>query len=154
MRVITGLACPRLRFVWSALACFLAAALLPELTAETGPPERVFLTLDRSAPEPILKARAIETGGEWLLDIATDNFVFSAICTTDVDDRPVGHAHVYRAEEKIATAYQPLVALGRLEPGRHLFRIILRAQDHRALVGASGLLHQDIVIEVSAGGAA
>lgn len=148
MPAIARLERPRTRFAFSALACFLAATLLPELSGGDGPPDRIFLTLDAAAPAPVLQARALQAGGEWLLDIATENFVFSAICSAAASDRAVGHAHVYKAEQKIATAYQPMVRLGRLAPGRHLFRIILRGQDHRALVGAGGLLHQDVVIDV------
>jgi hypothetical protein len=137
----------------SALACMLAAAgaaLLPVLTANAGPPELIFMAIDGDLPQPTLTVRPVHADGEWLLEIAAENFTFSAICTTAGDGRPIGHAHVYKGDEKIATAYQPILSLGRLDAGRHVFRVILRSQDHRALVGFRSLLYQDVAILVPA----
>lgn len=124
-------------------------AIVPLLNAEAGPPETVFVMLDPTKPDPRIKAEAIAAGdGEWLLQMQVDGFSFSEICAVVETGKPVGHAHVYAGDKKIAAAYQPIVSLGKLPPGEHSLRIMLRAQDHRALVGSSGLIEQKIQIVV------
>jgi hypothetical protein len=125
-------------------------AIVPQLNAQPGPPESLFAALDPNLPEPQISAEAVETDdGEWVLYLDVEHFAFSEICQTVDAGEPVGHAHVYRGNTKVAAAYQPILSLGRLSPGEHSFRIMLRAQDHRALVGASGLIEGWVNITIS-----
>lgn len=124
-------------------------ALVPMLNAKGGPPETVFVMLDPAKPDLEIEAEAIAAGdGEWLLQMNVDGFAFSEICAVVETGEPIGHAHVYEGDKKIAAAYQPIVSLGKLSPGEHAFRIMLRAQDHRALVGSSGLIEREIRVVV------
>lgn len=124
-------------------------AAVPWLNLEGGPPRSVFVQLDPERPDPEIDAEATRlSDGEWLLRIEVDGFSFSEICAVVKTGEPVGHAHVYAGDEKIAAAYQPILSLGSLSPGEHIFRIVLRAQDHRALVGASGLIERKVAIVV------
>ncbi|MGI9509127.1 MAG: hypothetical protein ACR2QJ_07250 [Geminicoccaceae bacterium] len=131
-------------------ALLLAMALLvPRINAEAGPPETVFVLLDPSKPDLEIDAEVIPAGdGEWLLRMEIDGFAFSETCAVVETGKPIGHAHVYEGGKKIAAAYQPILSLGKLSPGEHALRIMLRAQDHRALVGASGLIEREIRIIV------
>ncbi|MGI9420558.1 MAG: hypothetical protein ACR2RA_22270 [Geminicoccaceae bacterium] len=133
-----------------ALAMLLAmAVLVPRLNANAGPPASVFVHLDPGRPDPRIEAQAFKAGGgEWLLRLDVAGFSFSDICTTVDEAEPIGHAHIYAGDQKIAAAYEPIVSLGKLAPGEHKLRIMLRAQDHRALVGASGLIEREIRVVV------
>ena len=125
------------------------AVLVPHLNAEAGPPASVFVRLDPGQPDPRIEAQAYAaSGGEWLLRLDVEGFAFTDICAVVERGEPLGHAHVYTGDRKIAAAYEPIVSLGKLAPGEHSFRIMLRAQDHRALVGSSGLIEQEINIVV------
>ena len=125
------------------------SVLVPRLNAEAGPPSSVFVRLDPGRPDPRIEAQAFAAkGGEWLLRLDVDGFAFTDICTVVESDEPVGHAHVYADNKKIAAAYEPIISLGKLAPGEHTLRIMLRAQDHRALVGSSGLIERHIRILV------
>ena len=123
-------------------------AIIPALNATTGPPEQIFARLDPEYPEPRIEVKAVPTQREWLLYLDVDGFVFSEICRATTSKKPVGHAHIYRGDEKFATTYEPIVSLGRLPAGEHNFRIMLRAEDHRAFVGASGLIERQVKIVV------
>jgi hypothetical protein len=126
------------------------AIIVPTLNAEPGPPKSLFAVLDPNLPAPKIKAEAVKTdGGEWILYLNVEHFAFSEICRTVDRSEPVGHAHVYQGDKKIAAAYEPILSLGRLSPGEHAFRIVLRAQDHRALVGRSGLIETWVNISTS-----
>jgi hypothetical protein len=136
----------------AALVAGLLAGLslaVPLVNAGGGPPRALFLQLPADAPEPAigLSARRVADGG-WLLVIAAENFRFTAVCLTSAAAVPVGHAHVLRGDRKLASAYAPAVPLGRLEPGVHRFRVVLRGQDHRALLGRRGLIEAELTLEV------
>lgn len=125
---------------------------LPHVHAEEKPPHQIFAQLAAGTPDPVIsvEARQNDRGG-WVLDIAASNFNFTEICKTVADARPVGHAHVSTGDVKIASAFQPWFVLGKLEPGKHTFRIVLRAQDHRVLVGQKGMIAAEVTIDVPAG---
>jgi hypothetical protein len=122
---------------------------VPLVNADAGPPRALFLRLPADIPEPTvaLAARA-SADGRWMLDIAATGFRFTDLCIANAAAVPVGHAHVFRGEQKLATAYLPVVDLGRLGPGVHEIRVVLRGQDHRALVGRSGLVEASTIIAV------
>jgi hypothetical protein len=139
-----------------ALAGLLAATCVgvPLVNADSGPPRALFLRLSSKVPEPtVALAPRQSNDGHWLLDIAVTGFRFTDLCVANAAAVPVGHAHVLRGDEKLATAYTPVVDLGRLAPGRHEIRVVLRGQDHRSLVGQAGLIEASTVIAVSGSGA-
>lgn len=131
----------------AALAGLLALLSLaaPLVNAAAGPPRALFVALAPETPEPTLSlsvARAPD--GAWLLMIAAENFRFTELCRADAPAAPIGHAHVFAGETRIASAFGPVVDLGPLPPGRHRFRVMLRAQDHRVLVGQRGVIAAEI----------
>ena len=142
------------RHAAAALLAALLAALsvaAPLVNAAGGPPRALFLRLPADLPEPRLALSARQgADGAWSLMIAAEGFRFTGICRADAEAAPVGHAHVLLGEVKVASAFAPTVGLGRLGPGLHRVRVLLRAQDHRALVGRNGLIQAEMVIAVPA----
>ncbi|MEM8949585.1 MAG: hypothetical protein AAGA21_13650 [Pseudomonadota bacterium] len=124
-------------------------AVIPWLNAEAGPPASVFVMLDPKTPDPRIEADVTSLPtGEQLLRLDVDGFTFSKICAAVETNEPIGHAHIYAGKQKIAAAYEPIVSLGKLPKGEHSLRIMLRAQDHRALVGSEGLIEREITVVV------
>ena len=124
-------------------------AIIPWLNSEAGPPESVFVQLDPKTPDPRIEADVTSLqNGEQLLRLDVDGFTFSDICAVVETGEPIGHAHIYAGNQKIAAAYEPIVSLGRLPKGEYTLRIMLRAQDHRALVGSEGLIEREIRVVV------
>ena len=114
-------------------------------------PRSVFLTLPADVPQPSLALSATQDGsGAWLLRIDTTAFQFTDICITVSDPIPVGHAHVILNGAKIGAAYGPYMQIDALPPGRHRVSVVLRGQDHRALVGEHGLISATLMIDVPA----
>lgn len=132
------------------LALLLAMlVIIPRLNAEAGPPDSVFVMLDPEKTDPRIEAEVTSLkSGEQLLRLDVDGFSFTDICAVVRSGEPVGHAHIYAGNQKIAAAYEPIVSLGKLPKGEHTLRIILRAQDHRALVGSEGLIERHIRVVV------
>jgi hypothetical protein len=136
---------------FAALAVLLAvlSVAAPALNAAAGPPRALFLQLPAGLPEPEIALAASQgPGGRWQLRIDARHFRFTALCLADAAALPVGHAHVILGDRKVASAYAPVVDLGVLPPGEHEMTVVLRGQDHRALVGAHGLVQARTVIEV------
>jgi hypothetical protein len=125
------------------------ALLTPQVNAADAPPSAVFASWpdDRPAPQLQLTARQYANEG-WYLELHAEGFAFSEVCQAVTGPQTIGHAHIYVGERKVAAAYVPRVSLGHLRPGRHIFRAVLRAQDHRALIGPDGLIASTIVIAV------
>ena len=135
----------------AAVAVLLAALSVyaPLVNSGGRPPRTLFLQLPADRPEPTISLSARpEAGGAWLLEIDTTGFRFTMLCLVEAEALPVGHAHVVRGEEKIASAFVPELSLGRLAPGSHTYRVELRGQDHRALVGRNGLIDAELTIHV------
>jgi hypothetical protein len=133
------------------LAGLLAAlsVAVPVLNTAAGPPRALFLQLPATLSEPELALTASGApDGSWQLRIETKGFRFTALCVADAAAVPVGHAHVILDDRKIASAFVPVVDLGVLPPGDHQVQVVLRAQDHRALVGRHGLVQAWVVISV------
>ncbi len=121
----------------------------PLFNAEGAPPRSVFLQLPADLPEPQVSLAATRTAkGYWQLRIDADGFRFTDLCLSDAAAIPVGHAHIIRNGVKVASAFFPVVDLGQLPPGKHHVAAVLRGQDHRALVGRSGLIKADLLIVV------
>lgn len=124
--------------------------IVPSLNPHAGPPRSVFHRLDPSLPEPEIQLSVRQSAdGDWTLFIDVTNFDFTPSCRVVAEPAPTGHAHVIKGDVKIASAFQPWIGLGKLEPGRHEVRVVLRGPDHRALIGAKGLFKASIAIEVS-----
>ena len=125
------------------------AVSAPSINADAGPPRSVFLRLPvgETVPEVDLQTYR-HPSGHWHLRIAAKGFQFTSVCVAQADTIPVGHAHVIRDGVKVASAYHPIVDLGQLAPGRHRIRVILRGQDHGALVGPDGLIQAEIDVVV------
>jgi hypothetical protein len=139
------------------VAALLAALSVyaPLVNSKARPPRTLFLQRPADRPEPTISLSARPEGdGAWLLEIHTTEFRFTMLCLVEAEASPVGHAHVTRGEQKIASAYVPVVSLGRLAPGSHSFRVQLRGQDHRALVGRNGLIDAELTIHVPRGAGA
>ena len=136
-----------------AVAVALAAASLAAagFNGAAGPPRALFLRLAPDAPVPELTVSARRDPARgWLLELGATHFRFTATCLPSAEPVPIGHAHVTRGDVKVASAFAPEVALGALEPGRHSYRVVLRGQDHRVLLGPDGPISAEIVIEESA----
>ncbi len=121
----------------------------PSYNAQNTAPRSVFLTLPTDLPEPEIKMTVSQdASGHWQLRLDVSAFQFTTLCVSDAEAVPIGHAHIIRDGIKIASAYHPIVDLGRLAPGRHRISVVLRGQDHRALLGQDGLLQKQIIIAV------
>lgn len=133
--------------IWGLLSGLAVAA--PLVNALGAPPRTVFLQLPEDMPEPsvTLAARRLPSGN-WQLEVATTGFRFTAMCVSDAEPAPVGHAHIVMDGVKVASAYAPTADLGPLPPGRHTIAAVLRGQDHRALVGRDGLIAAKLVLIV------
>jgi hypothetical protein len=125
------------------------AVIAPQVNAAGAPPSSVFVAWPEGQSAPELKLSAGRyPDGSWHLDLAASGFTFSDLCQAVEGPQTIGHAHVYDGAKKIASAFVPRVPLGHLAPGQHRFHVILRAQDHRALVGSDGLISAEILIIV------
>lgn len=107
------------------------------------------LRLGTAYPDPILKVWS-ERGddGAWRLFLYTENFIISDVRTPMIENVPIGHAHIYRGEQKLLAAYTPVVDLGLLGPGKHQLSVVLKSTNHRTLLGAKGPIEQRIVLNV------
>ncbi|MCV0428390.1 MAG: hypothetical protein K5905_23275 [Roseibium sp.] len=115
------------------------------------PPHAVFVEVPDGTEPPELQLKGeLAPGGDWLLHIETTHFSFTDVCVNRSEQSQIGHAHVHKGDRKIGTAYAPVFSLGHLAPGRHVFSVVLRAQDHRAVVSKEGLIHKKITIIVRA----
>ena len=125
------------------------AAIASQVNSQSGPPRSVFVSWPQSLPVPTLElAPHQRRDGSWFLNLGAKGFAFSDICQAVSGPQAIGHAHVFSGERKIAAAYAPRVELGNLAPGTHRFRVVLRAQDNRALIGPDGLLDAEITLVV------
>lgn len=145
-------------FVWSklnpgsvAIALFLASLVIvaPIVNAKDRPPSAVFLILPQSATPPEVQIQSTALGGgRYLLMLHASDFVFTALCVADAEALPVGHAHVHVNGEKVASAYNPVIEIGPLEPGVHTIGVVLRGQDHRPIIAQNRLVQDRIQIAV------
>jgi hypothetical protein len=140
-------------FVRLGLVAVLAAlgGVASLINAGSGPPRTLFARLPAEGSAPGVKLDAeMNADGHWILEIETSGFRFTHLCTLAAEPVPIGHAHVYAGDRKLASAYLPVVDLGPLPPGSHEIRVVLRSQDHRVLVGPDGPTEARTVIEALA----
>lgn len=128
------------------------AAAAPHINAENAPPRSVFLRLPPDRPEPSVALTATpREDGTLRLRIETEGFTFTELCVTEAAAVPVGHAHVIVDGVKVASAYHPVIDLDPLPPGVHDVTVVLRGQDHRALLGRTGLIRAEATVGVAEG---
>ena len=141
-------------FAVAGLLATLAAAA-PAVNAKGGPPRSVFLTLPAEIREPeVALSVTPRPDGRWRIRIDTEGFTFSNLCLSEAEAIPVGHAHVIVDGVKVASAYDPIVEVGPFPAGLHDLTVVLRGQDHRALLGRHGLIKTEAVLEVTEGNVA
>ena len=122
--------------------------VIPQVNASSGPPSSVFATWPDATPVPKVEVFANrEADGRWRITLSAAGFVFSDICTAVTEPTAIGHAHLYKGDTKIGAAYAPITTIGPFEPGNHRITIMLRAQDHRTLIGPDGILKTEIVLQ-------
>ncbi len=121
--------------------------VLPGVNAAGRPPSAVFLVLPEEAIQPTVDLAATRgDDGRWQVRIGTTGFTFTEVCRTVATAEPVGHAHLIVDGVKVGSPKSPLAEVGRLGPGRHVIRVVLRGQDHRALIGRDGLIETAITV--------
>ncbi len=85
------------------------------------------------APRISLSAEPSEGGG-WRIRVEAEDFAFRK----DLVDGPhvpgTGHGHLYVGGVKVGRLYAPEAEIGPLPPGRHVVRVTLNTNDHRAYV--------------------
>lgn len=133
------------------MACVLATLVVaaPQVNAAGQPPSQIFVEWPKGRPAPEVRLTPGQySQGGWYIDVSAEGFVFTDLCQAVDGPQTIGHAHVYQGDQKIASAFHPRISLGDLGPGTHVFSAILRAQDHRALIGPSGLLKAAVTITI------
>ena len=114
-------------------------------------PRAVFLALPETQPEPTVKLSVYQDHARnWLLQIDTTDFQFTELCVANAAATAIGHAHVVLNGQKVASAFHPIVNLGKLPAGQHRIGISLRGQDHRVLLGQNGIIGEKMDINVTA----
>lgn len=93
-------------------------------------------TLDISA-ETLLPTVALDlqpdTGGDYNLQILTENFTFAPRAVDGPHSPGQGHAHIYINGVKLARTYSPWFHLTNLPDGAVEIRVTLNANSHQAL---------------------
>jgi hypothetical protein len=124
---------------------------VPIVNASSPLPRALFLPLPADMPEPRVSLGARpDPDGRWTLDISASDFEFTTLCVANARAVPRGHAHVIKNGAKLASAFAPEFDLGLLPAGRHEIRVVLRGQDHRALVGHGGLIEASLTLDIPA----
>ena len=75
-----------------------------------------------------------QTGEGWEVSVQTDEFTFSQEFAGLFHVPGMGHGHLYVGGVKLGRLYAPTAPVGNLPPGRHLVRVTLNTNDHRAYV--------------------
>ncbi|MEM8694116.1 MAG: hypothetical protein AAGG57_19885 [Pseudomonadota bacterium] len=121
----------------------------PIVNGNGRPPRAVFLVLpdDIEPPKVSLQVEPFAQG-KYRVQIDTTEFQFTDICVAQAQAAPIGHAHVHVNGAKVASAYQPVVLIGPLAPGEHVIDVVLRGQDHRAILGRTGLVQGTVEVFV------
>ncbi|WP_147113441.1 hypothetical protein [Tateyamaria sp. syn59] len=121
----------------------------PIVNAKGGPPRTVFLVLPDIIAPPTVQVRADALGGgRYRLYLDTRNFAFTDICVLEAEAAPIGHAHIHVDGAKVASAFFPVIDIGPLDPGAHHIDVVLRGQDHRALIAQGAMVqgHTRLVV--------
>ncbi len=114
------------------------------------PPRTAFQVLSQDLVPKVQLAAVPLGGGRFRIAIETEAFQFTDICLAHAVAAPIGHAHLQVNGVKVASVYQPVAEVGPLPPGEHVIDVVLRGQDHRALVSKAGLLKAEVAVIVVA----
>ncbi len=101
---------------------------------------------DGPAPTLGLKIERGEAG--WVAHIAAQNFTFSQELQ-DGDHVPgTGHGHIYLGDMKLGRVFSDRYQIGVLPSGKHLVRVTLNTNDHRAYAVDGQPISVQAIIEV------
>jgi copper(I)-binding protein len=85
------------------------------------------------APRVSLSAEP-RAGGGWTVRVAAEDFAFRRDLADGLHVPGTGHGHLYVGGAKLGRLYAPEAEIGPLPPGRHVVRVTLNTNDHRAYV--------------------
>lgn len=85
-------------------------------------------------PAPQIALKIDSDGDGWLVTVETEEFTFSAERDGLFHVPGEGHGHLYVGGMKLGRLYEPSKRIGALPKGRHIVRVTLNTNDHRAYV--------------------
>jgi len=103
-------------------------------------------------PAPAITLRTEPDGDGWRILIDTDEFTFSKERIDLFHVPGEGHGHLYVGGLKMGRLYTSEARIGALPPGRHIVRVTLNTNDHRAYVVDDIPVTATAVIEVPVAG--
>lgn len=101
-------------------------------------------------PAPAISLRTEPDGDGWRIFVGTDEFTFSDERTGLFHVPGEGHGHLYVGGMKMGRLYAPEARIGALPPGRHVVRVTLNTNDHRAYVVGDDPVTATAIIDVPA----
>lgn len=101
-------------------------------------------------PAPAISLRTEPDGEGWRILIDTDEFTFSDERTGLFHVPGEGHGHLYVGGLKMGRLYSDEARIGALPPGKHIVRVTLNTNDHRAYVVEDEPVTATAVIEIPA----
>ncbi|MBY8977849.1 copper chaperone PCu(A)C [Rhodobacteraceae bacterium NNCM2] len=99
-------------------------------------------------PAPQISLTARPDGEGWEIHVEAEEFTFSEELAGLYHVPGVGHGHLYVGGLKMGRLYAPEARIGALPPGRHVVRVTLNTNDHRAYVVEDVPVTATAVIEV------
>ncbi len=88
----------------------------------------------KPAPQVSIHAARKKGGPGWTIHADVANFMFSEQTADQTHVPGTGHGHLYVGGLKIGRIYSNVVEIGDLPPGKHVIRLTLNTNDHRAYV--------------------
>jgi copper(I)-binding protein len=85
-------------------------------------------------PAPRISLRVAQNGAGWQITVDAQDFTFSEDLLGLYHVPGTGHGHLYVGGVKLGRLFAPEAQIGALPPGRHIVRITLNTNDHRAYV--------------------
>lgn len=97
---------------------------------------------------PTLMLSAMQNDSGWVAQIKATNFTFSEELQDSEHVPGTGHGHIYLGGMKLGRVFGDTFALGQLPPGKHVLRVTLNTNDHRAYVVDGQPVAAESIIEV------
>lgn len=85
-------------------------------------------------PAPRISLSAEPEGAGWRIRVQAEDFAFRRDLVDGLHVPGTGHGHLYVGGAKVGRLYAPEASIGPLPPGRHVVRVTLNTNDHRAYV--------------------
>lgn len=107
--------------------------------------------MSHNAPDELVPSMALSVvpkGAGWVAQITTENFAFSEALQNAPHRPGTGHGHIFLGGMKLGRLYGETYDIGRLPAGRHIFRVTLNTNDHRAYTVDGAPLSAQAVIVV------